>query len=199
MEVAELKSSLKRIETESAQRDDQSKIEIDALRAELTKSKRDKDVQAARVRDLEPSIEAARRRLAQAQLDHASKTQGLESSLRDAQTKTASLDAKLTSLRESHQDLQGALKAAKDAHCRPESRNAEQAQQIEAMKKDFLTQLESLAPSYREQSEKFKKKMSVALSKEKKRADAYKSKALEAHAKVKSLSETLNREGNDDF
>ncbi len=199
MEVAELKSSLKRVETDSAQRDDQSKIEIDALRAELTKSKRDKDVQAARLRDLEPSIEAARRRLAQAQLDHTSKTQGLESSLRDAQTKTASLDAKLTSLRESHQDLHGALKAAKDAHGRLESRNAEQALQMETMKKDFLTQLESLAPSYREQSEKFKKKMSRALSKEKKRADAYKSKALEAHAKVKSLSETLNREGNDDF
>jgi len=199
VEVSELKSTLKRVETESAQRDDQAKIEIEALRGELTKSKRDKDVNAARVRDLDQSAEASRRRLAQVQLDSTSKIQSLEASLRDAQSKASSLDAKLSALRESHQDLQGALKAAKDANVRLEQRNAEQNAQIDAIKKDFVRQLEGIAPSYKEQTEKFTKKMTLALNKEKKRADAYKSKALEAHAKVKTLSETLNREGPDDF
>ena len=55
---------------------------------------------------------------------------------------------------------------------------------MEAMKREFQVQLEMLNEKY----EGMKYKMSSAQVKEKKRADAYKTKALEAHMRVKALT-----------
>lgn len=190
--MSELKNSLRSLESEASQRDDSSKAEIDSLRADLAKCRRDKDAAVTRNRDLEQTAEASRRKLATAQQEHATKLQATESSLRDAQAKVAAYESKLSLARDSFRDIQAALQSSKESHGRAEARVAEQAAQLDALRRDFERQVESIVPAYKAESEKFKRRMAEALSKEKKRADAYKSKALEAHAKVKTLSQTLN-------
>lgn len=189
--MSELKNSLRSLESEASQRDDHNKIEIDFLRGDLAKCRKEKDAALARTRDLEQSSESFRRKLASTQQEHTNKLQATEGSLRDAHTKIASYEAKLNLARDSFREIQTALQSSKDAHSRAEARVAEQAAQLDAMRRDFERQVESIVPSYKEESEKFKRRMADALSKEKKRADAYKTKALEAHAKVKTLSHSL--------
>jgi chromosome segregation ATPase len=196
VEVAELKNNLKRTESDAASKEEQARAELDALRGELAKCRRDKDTALGKLREQEQATEASKRKLTQAHQDSLSKIQGLESSLREAHSKLASAESKLASSRESYREAQDALAASKAANARLEQRHAEHQSEVEALKRDFARQVESIAPSYREQSEKYVKRMTLALNKEKKRAEAYKTKALEAHSKVKTLSETLIREGD---
>lgn len=191
VEVSELKNSLRSLESESSSQNETSRAEIDSLRADLTKCRRDKDAAQTRARDLEQTAEGSRRKLATALQEHTSKVQALEGNLREVNSKLASYDSKLSQARDSYREIQGALQASKESHGRAEMRVAEQATQLDAMRREFERQVESIVPSYKEQAEKFKKRMSEELSKEKKRAEAYKSKALEAHAKVKTLSQNL--------
>jgi chromosome segregation ATPase len=196
VEVADLKNNLKRIESDAAAKEEQNRAELEALRGELSKSRRDKDATLSKLREQEQATEGAKRKVTQAHQDSLNKIQGLESSLREAHSKLATAESKLASSRESCREAQDALAASKATNARLEQRNAEHLVEVDALKRDFARQVESIAPSYREQSEKYVKRMTLALNKEKKRAEAYKTKALEAHSKVKTLSETLIREGD---
>lgn len=198
MEVAELKSTLKRTEAEAASRDDANRAELDAVRGDLAKTKRDKESVAGRLREQEQSAELLKRKLAQVQQESQSKTQALENSLREARSKLSACEARLETAREKQRELEDAVAAGRSAQARQEQRLAQLAQDTEAAKREFARQLENLAPTYREQSERYVKRMNLALSKERKRSEAYKAKALEAHSKVKALTaETLHqREGD---
>jgi chromosome segregation ATPase len=197
VEVAELKSTLKRTESETAARDEATRTETDALRAELTKSKRDKESTASRLREQEQAAELLKRKLAQVQQESLAKAQGLENSLREVRLKLTACEARLEAAREKQHELEDTAAAARSVQSRLEQRVAELQQEAELAKRDFVRQIESIAPTYKEQSERYVKRMNLALGKERKRAEAYKAKALEAHSRVKALSETLHREGDD--
>ena len=194
VETAELKNALSRSESDAQQHAEQSKVELDALRAELTKVKREKDVTQSKLRDADQQVEVERRRLTATAKELNGKIQTLETHQREGQSKINALENRLVASKSDCVEAQQALQSCRDALRQLEQKNAELSTQTEGLKKDFQAQLDTIAPTYKEQSEKLKKKLTYALSKEKKRADAYKSKALEAHTKVKTLSETLSNE-----
>jgi chromosome segregation ATPase len=198
VELAEANNALKKTTDEYATLRESSAAEADSLRAELSKLRREKEVAVERKQDLEQSMEAARRKFAAAKQEQLGKMQGVESHLRDAQGKIVALEAKLASVRESNVETQSTLQSTRAALERMDRKYAEQAALVETLKTEFKQHVESLAPAYKEQADKLKSKLMHALSKEKKRSDAYKSKALESHAIVKSLSASMHNNNNNE-
>jgi len=187
VEVAELKNNLKNSELSIFQQTEQSKAEIESLQSEMTRCQREKDLLQNKMRETELSLDGEKRKCSMMRQDLGLKMQALEGAVREAESKCASQEGKLSSAKDSLYEAQVALQTSKENGHRLEQKNVELLALIDSLNNDFKNQVEALGPSYREQSDKLKQKFKAALSKEKKRADAYKSKAVEAHAKVKSL------------
>lgn len=185
VELAEANATLKTTSAEALQAAESNKHEIECLRSEVSKLKRDKDMIQHKTRELELTADADKRKLHVTQQEYTSKLRILESQVREAESKSSASESKLAASREQLFELTSAYQSTKDTNMRLEQRLQEQTQVADAMKREFQAQVESLGPSFQHQAEALKKKLRVALSKEKKRAAAYKNKALEAHTRAK--------------
>ncbi|KAJ1418633.1 hypothetical protein B484DRAFT_433928, partial [Ochromonadaceae sp. CCMP2298] len=183
VQVADLRSLLKTAELEAEQRQDILLGEGAAFKEEQAKGRREKDLLQARLREAEAANDGERRKNVAERGEAAAAQRAMEGAVRGAELKSSSADAKVQEARDLLYDLQGQLQASNDIVLRLEAKNAQYAAMLEEVKKDFQLQVESIAPSYREQTDKLKKKMKAAMGRERKRADAYKSKCLEAHSK----------------
>lgn len=172
---------------------EKNEMAMDALHSEIARSKRDNDAFQQKIKELEALIDTDRRKLGNIKQDSNVKEQALELKLRDANSMIVTLEAKYESNRVSLFDTQAALQAAKESYQKLEQRSKEA---LETTKHNYMSQIESIAPAYKESAEKLRRKTKETIQRERKRAEAYKIKALEAHSKVKLLSSALNNNNN---
>lgn len=198
-DLADTKTTLKAVESQLVENDKHFKFEIDSLKSEVSRYKREKDVLHAKLRELETILDSEKRKSSAVKYESESKSSSHETRLREAKTMIASLESKLALALEREMETQAALRILKDKQTLNEYKLVEQAEHINALKREFKTQIEDeIAPAYKEKIEALKKKLKMELAREKKRAEAYKSKAIEAHNRGKSLSEIV-RDPNLDF
>ncbi len=199
IQLADAHNSLKMNETHASQITDQGAFERDGLRSELSRVRREKEIVQSKMREMEAAAEGERSKQVALQHESASRLGAAESKVRELEGSIASLERRLRESGERQQESQTALLSAKETGVQLERRNLEQTALIEAMKREFQTQLDVLMPSYKERFESMQRKLGGEVAREKKRADAYKSKALEAHSRVKAISGSQLGNSTDNF
>lgn len=187
IDFAEARNSQKLIETQLLQSTEQFTFEKDSLRSEVSRVKREKDILLSKLREMELASDADKRALSTLKQDSTAKLSIVENRLKEVRATNASLEIKLTVAHDRIYEMQNANQSSKEAYTKLEQRIVEQLAVNEAMKREFQHQLDVITPTVNERLESLKQKSKSALQKEKRRSEAYKAKALEAHSRVKSL------------
>lgn len=193
-----------------------STAELDVLRSELGRLKREKDTLHDRCRELEHVCEGERRKSAALKREQASRKEYLDLDLRDERNKLSAAEGEVMMSKIREAEL-----ASQKADL--ERRVAEQAQTIESLTleaKARLTTITGASPpppftlpfppfssthhsppqhqhqhrpacastaAYQDKVQQMKSKLKAALSAERKRSEAYKGKALQAHTRGKEI------------
>jgi|EP01033_Poteriospumella_lacustris_P009168 hypothetical protein len=196
LDSVEQRQVLRSREEDWAAQREQLQAERDALLSEVTRLRREKEVLHLKLREQDASTDTQRKRLQGAQTDALAKLTETERQLRDAKAHVSTAEVR-------HEALQGRLKDSERERLRLaeevsllEQRLSEEKKRRDALHKDFQQQLEALGPAFKERAEEVQRQMKQVVAKERKRADAYKAKALEAHSRVKSLSEAALQQHN---
>ena len=189
VELADTLSKCRAYDSQKQQLVEMTAAEIDTLKSEVARVKREKDVLHDRVREFEHSSEAERRKTQSIRRDLSSKVETVDTALKEITSRANSLETQLVASKSRETDLQSATISAQ---VESERRTVEQALLIEAIQKEAHFRLDSLKTDFKERLDSVKQKLKAALLKEKKRADAYKEKALEAHSRVKAMSASQN-------
>jgi chromosome segregation ATPase len=189
LDLVEQRQLLRGREEDNAAQREQLTAERDTLVSEVTRLRREKEVVHLKLREQDTTAETQRKRLQAAQTDALAKLTETERVLRDVKAQQSTTEVR-------YEALQGRLKDSERERFRLaeelqilEKRLQEEKKRKDALQKDFQLQLETLGPAFKERSEEIAKQMKIVVAKERKRADAYKAKALEAHSRVKSLSD----------
>lgn len=168
---------------------EQASFEKDTLISEVNRLKREKEILYSKLRDMENNNELQRKKLVGESQEASAKLAVAEKKLRDASTQQSQLEGKLSNLNTKIADLESDRQRERNNYDQLEHRYSQLLLQVDAMKTDFHSQLRSVAPSVKEKMDNLQMQMKVALSKERKRAEGYKAKALEAHYKIKAMGE----------
>lgn len=165
---------------------EKAEVEIEYLQSEIARLKREKDALHDRVREVEARVDVEKRK-------------GLHTR-KDASAKAVALHDAMTKARKRIEELESALAASVrlEATLRAEARTTQSKLDkdvhdheglVKAMQEELRSRMERLEREYRERLEGLKAKCKQAVTKEKKRAEAYKERAMEAHRREKALSE----------
>lgn len=184
VQVADAQQALKAKELQCDEALEQLRFENNGLVSELCRIKREKDIHLAKLHELQVSIEAERGKHTVLSQESATKISHLEQKERELMSEVRVLESKLSDANAKYYEAQNLVQMAKEKANGLEHKTIEQVALMEAMKREFQVQLEMLNEKY----EGMKYKMGASQAKEKKRADAYKTKALEAHMRVKALT-----------
>ncbi len=190
LELVESKQNARLLDEQISLLQEQNMLERDSLTSEVARIKREKEFLHAKIRELDNTIENQRKKMLSLQHEYLSKAAALEKRVRDNSATITNLEIRNESLLSKNNELEKDKLAVTDNYHRSEQENNELMKRIETLKKDFQTQLEALSPTFKERVNELNQKWKAVVSKEKKRADAYKAKALEAHNKVKTLIES---------
>lgn len=189
LELVDLKQLCREREEDALGLQEQLSIERDGLLSEASRLRREKEVMHIKMRENESLAEAQRKKLHSTQSDLVTKVSLLERQLRDAKANFSASEVRYEGTYAKLQDLDRERRRLADLCTSLEARLVEEKKRRDNLHKEFQQQLEGLGPSFKERADEVQRQMKVAISKERKRADAYKLKALEAHSRVKSLSE----------
>jgi chromosome segregation ATPase len=184
LQLAEATHTIKTNECHNSTNLDQAVLERDGAKSELSRVTREKDVLLTRLRELEGLVVAEKQRLSTLQSESATKQASLEKKVHETLSASKALENQLVETRGQLSDTQGRISAARVVNEQLERKCAQQTEQAEAMRRE----LEKLTPAFRDQFESMRGSLKDALAKEKRRADAYKTKALEAHERAKAAA-----------
>ncbi|RYH22896.1 hypothetical protein EON65_18655 [archaeon] len=168
---------------------EQASFEKDTLISEVSRLKREKEILYSKLRDMENNNDLQRKKLVGESQEASAKLAVAEKKLRDAITQQTQSEGKVANLNAKIADLENDRQRERNNYDQLEHRYSQLLLQVDAMKTDFHSQLQTVAPSVKEKMDNLQRQMKVALSKERKRAEGYKAKALEAHYKIKALGE----------
>lgn len=190
LELAETKQSYRILEDQLNVLHEQHSLEKETLASELGRVKREKDVLHSKLREQDANIEGHRKKYSALQHEQFNKIALLEKQLRDAKAQLSSMEVRFEATHAKYTDAENDRHGLRDSYNNLERSYNELQVHHESLKNEFEHQLESLAPAFKEKADELKRKLKSALTKEKKRAEAYKAKALDAHAKMKALSDS---------
>lgn len=188
-ELATARHALKVAETKSANQYDHERLELDGLQSELSRVKREKETLHIKIREMEGAIDTSKRELTSHKHDLNGRVEVAQRSQREYASTVKSLEGQLRASQQRGRQVDQALAAAKDTNVQQELRLAEQSRAMDALKLEFQKQSKA---TYERLMEDMKKKLRSSVTKERKRAEAYKEKAVEAHNRSKGLETELN-------
>jgi chromosome segregation ATPase len=186
LDLADATHSVQSLQEQLEALRDQLTLEKDSVTSELSRVRREKDVLHGKLRDYETTLESTRKKGLQTQQDLLVKVNLAEKQLREAQAVMASLQVKLDAAHGQLADVEKQKHASEETKAQLHARFVELQERIHDAKKDFQHQMEK---EVRAKLMTLKKQWKEEISKEKKRADVYKSKALNAHEKLRQLAD----------
>jgi len=177
LENLDFKSKLRSMESSKNSQEEQFKAEMSVVKGDVQRIKREKDTLHDKLREAEHATELEKRKNAGLRRDLAAKKEIMEIELGEEKDRTKELEP----LKMHCVELEARNKML-------EQQNSEYLLANTALQSDASEKLKNMVDSYKNRVQEMKQKMQGELTKEKKRADAYKSKAIEAHNKIKGLS-----------
>lgn len=189
LECMETKQNSRLLEEQISILQEQSSLEKDSLLSEVSRIKKEKDILHAKIRELDTGLENSRKKMLSLQNENFNKITFLEKKIRDVNAHLTNYEIKNENLNQRNNELEKEKLNLQDSNHRLELSNRELNNRIESLRKDFQMQLEAITPAFQERAEELREQFKEAMSKERKRAEGYKAKAIEANAKVKTLLE----------
>ena len=182
-----MKNILLRSETEHKQLQEASQLELEHLRTDLNKYKNDKEKSQLKLKETEHNYDLIQRKLTLLQQENKKIITNLENNLLNNQIKLKNSEEQIVLLRENNTELNNNLINNKALLKNYENQINELKEKMKMLENNFKNEIDSIAPKYQEQTEKYIKKMTLAINKEKKRSDGYKMKALDIHNRYKAM------------
>lgn len=192
IELADARSALKMSEMQISQTREQYKVEVEELKTEIVKARREKELANGKIREIEFLLDGEKRKNSSLQTELKSRLNIADTKVRESRNQISTLESKLQFTTDNYTELRNSLRASKETQLQLELKLKEQIGFSEALKREFQTQVEAIGPAYKEKTEVLRKKWKAALCKEKKRADAYRTKALDAHQRMKSFTSAVD-------
>ena len=178
IEVADSLSRYHSLEAEHTQAKQESEADATASKADLARTKREKETLHDKVRELEHQVDTERRKNAGLRKDLLSRKESADADLQEEKGRLSTAEEELMPLRTK------LIEAT--ARCTQLEGNYREALAANAsLQEDAVSKLTTLQQAFKERMDAQKGKLKAAAAHERKRADAYKAKALEAHAKAK--------------
>jgi chromosome segregation ATPase len=187
IECLEAKQNTRLLDEQISILQEQSVLEKDSLHSEISRIKKEKEILLSKIRELDNNLENSRKKFLSVQTDHFNKNNYLEKKIRDLNATVINLENKNEALINRNNDIEKDKMNLQESLHKMEKTNKELNNRVENVRKDFQSELESLQPAFQRRAEELKNELKNSLAKERKRADAYKTKALEANAKIQSL------------
>eukprot|EP00596_Hydrurales_sp_CCMP1899_P010018 CAMPEP_0119034002 /NCGR_PEP_ID=MMETSP1177-20130426/1063_1 /TAXON_ID=2985 /ORGANISM="Ochromonas sp, Strain CCMP1899" /LENGTH=574 /DNA_ID=CAMNT_0006991171 /DNA_START=128 /DNA_END=1852 /DNA_ORIENTATION=+ len=187
IELAEEKSSKKVNEYQSKQVVDELGVELEVQRSEGARLQREKEIIHQKLRDLEMRGTEDKKASSITRKENIICIGNMDKIVKESKIRINELEAKVFKAKSADlenqylsQSLQGNISTLK----------SEQSALIEIMRSEMKIKLNDMEKLYIEKLEKIKENTREALDKERKRAEGYKSKAIDAQKRGKALSET---------
>lgn len=158
----------------------------DSLMSDVSRLKREKEVLVAKLRDSEGSNEATKRKHLVVQQELTAKLTATEKKVREAVLQSSQQESKTAALTSRIVELERDRQSVRDSYDELEQRYNAMLLQVDAMKTDFHKQIQAVAPNVKDRMETLQRQMTAAVAKERKRAEGYKAKALDAHYRIKA-------------
>jgi chromosome segregation ATPase len=162
-------------------------VELESVRAELLPLRKEKDLLHTRILDLENSLEAERKQIAQSRRDASSATYNLQQNLNEANEKLRNVESQLSRLRQSEAEKAKEVDVLK---AQLERAATESSRLIAQSQREAREKVSGVEAKYLQKADEIKHNFNSLLLKEKKKSQAYKEKALDAHRREKLISET---------
>lgn len=179
LELCEVRESQRHAEMQMKISLEQSSADCDRLRSENSRLAREKDVLHGHLRDLELRNEGERRSVAEA-----------KRAREEVQRLLKGRDSEIAAVRHTLDELNMEITNLNDAIVR---KDLEHKKQWEYVQGEVKKRYEALGLSYKRKLEESIKKGRSAVLKERKRADAYKTRAIELHRKHKHFQVTTGQ------
>jgi chromosome segregation ATPase len=196
VEIADVKQNFRLREEEYQRTQEHLMNEKENLFAEINRIKREKDILLLKAREHDNDADSHRKKIFSIQQEYAGKLAGQDRQLRDQKMSLHTMETKLQSVTNKLMELERENHRLIDQKNAVEQRLMEETNREEQLRKEYQHQLQRLEPLFQERIEEIQRELRANISKEKKRAEAYKVKALEAHQRVKVLSEVAIKRGD---
>ena len=189
VESAALKRDLQLSLIQRTEIQEKASKEMSLLRSEIARIKREKDVLLNRSMVVEQSLDAERRKLSSSKRLTSARAAMSNDLVLEMKMKIADLEKVVQDAREKEIKMSSDLRSAEEMLAHKEK---EFSLSMETMQREAHSRYEQLGKEYKEQLGSMKLLAQRAVHKERKRAEAYKEKALEAHQRGKLLSAVMN-------
>jgi chromosome segregation ATPase len=175
---ADINSKYYSLQSECTRIYEENDADINTYKADITRLKREKETLHDKVRELEHQVDTERRKNAGLRKDLVSRKEGHEADIHEEKLRTTAAEEELMPLRTKLIEV--------TARCTQLEGNYREAIAANSsLQEDATSKLQFLQKSYKDKIDILKNKLKNNLINEKKRGDAYKEKALEAHARNK--------------
>lgn len=175
LELLDARNELRQIADKSKESAEALTTELKRVSSERSRLGREKEVLHEKVRELERSLDSRRKSELNMQRVTAEKMRALAKETADRMGRVELLEKQL---RDMEQNMQ--------------SENEKHAKLIAALQREAKQRYDALAANYREEYAQLEEKWMRKISKEKHRAEAYKSKALQCHSRNKALAAAVS-------
>ncbi len=180
--LADNSTNYHNLQSENLRISQESEAENTVHKADLARLKREKETLHDKVRELEHQVDTERRKNAGLRRDLLSRKEGADADLQEEKARLISLEEEIMPLRTK------LIEAT--AKCTQLEGNYREAVIANAsLQDDAKNKFIELQKTFKDRMDNTKIKFKNAAIKERKRADAYKEKVLEAHARTKKTSE----------
>lgn len=190
MELADATQNARSLQDQLLSQQEQLSFDKESLISEVSRIRKEKEILLTKLREADNNNEMLRKKQLASQQEESSKVAAAEKKARDAIARAVQLENSVTTLTTKNGDVERDRNQIRDRYDQLEHRYNQLLLQVDTMKADFLNHLRSVAPDVKERIDAMQSKMKSALAKERKRAEAYKAKALEAHYQIKALGES---------
>lgn len=186
VELADACNVARSAESQKQKLQDHLESELGASQAELSRLKREKDVLHSRTRELETKVDEERRKSVLSRREVSVKISSLQEALKASKVKMDETETELFQSQRNEKELRAELRALQNQAVK---QGTDHAHLAESLQDELNRRVASVEAHCRDALETAKRKCKAAIVQEKKRADAYKAKALEAHRRGKAISE----------
>ena len=167
------------LQAENSRYVEEADVHANVLKADVSRLKREKDILHDKVRELEQEVDIERRKNAGLRRDLSSRKDAAEADLNEEKSRLRSAEEELTPLRTQLVEV-----TARCAMIEGKFREALAANA--SLQDDAKSKITALQKTFKERLDSVKGSLKANLVRERKRGDAYKEKALQAHNRSKS-------------
>lgn len=179
IELADCTARYHSLQADHSRAFEETEATISAQKADSARLKREKEILHDKVRELEHQVDTERRKNTGLRRDLVARKESAEADMSEEKARLNAAEEELSPLRTKLIEVTAKCSMLEGKYREASAANA-------ALQEDAKSKLTTLQAAYKDRLDSLKSKLKVNVIKERKRGDAYKEKALEAHSRNKA-------------